>query len=101
MTWDRIDRRAVRLRATRFGETDFASASDSPAWTKLGAKRRAKSGGEAGIRTLGTTLRSYNGLANRRLRPLGHLTALSELFSHKHFPISGFLKRAWFLLDCA
>src|SRR6185369_2385465 len=31
-------------------------------------------GGEAGIRTLGTTLRSYNGLANRRLQPLGHLT---------------------------
>src|SRR3954454_14265383 len=64
----------VRLRATRFGETGFASASDSPARTKLGAKRRAKSGGEAGIRTLGTTLRSYNGLANRRLQPLGHLT---------------------------
>src|SRR5476649_2172929 len=62
--------------ARRFGATDFASASDSPAWTKLVAKRRAKSGGEAGIRTLGTTLRSYNGLANRRLRPLGHLTAI-------------------------
>ncbi len=36
---------------------------------------RAKVGGEAGIRTLGTTLRSYNGLANRRFRPLSHLTA--------------------------
>src|SRR3954466_12153869 len=36
--------------------------------------RRAKVGGEAGIRTLGTTFRSYNGLANRRLQPLGHLT---------------------------
>src|SRR5262245_14484660 len=32
-------------------------------------------GGEAGIRTLDTTFRSYNGLANRRLQPLGHLTA--------------------------
>jgi hypothetical protein len=32
-------------------------------------------GGEAGIRTLDTALRPYNGLANRRLRPLGHLTA--------------------------
>src|SRR3954470_21111254 len=74
MTWGRIERRAGRLRATRFGATAVASASDSPAWTKLGAKRRAKSGGEAGIRTLGTTLRSYNGLANRRLQPLGHLT---------------------------
>ena len=32
-------------------------------------------GGEAGIRTLGTGLSPYNGLANRRLQPLGHLTA--------------------------
>ena len=39
------------------------------------ANRVSEFGGEAGIRTLGTTLRSYNGLANRRLRPLGHLTA--------------------------
>ena len=31
-------------------------------------------GGEAGIRTLDTGLSPYNGLANRRLRPLGHLT---------------------------
>jgi hypothetical protein len=31
-------------------------------------------GGEAGIRTLGRALRPYNGLANRRLQPLGHLT---------------------------
>ena len=34
-----------------------------------------RSGGEAGIRTLGTGLSPYNGLANRRLQPLGHLTA--------------------------
>src|SRR5207248_8379211 len=31
-------------------------------------------GGEAGIRTLDTAFRPYNGLANRRLQPLGHLT---------------------------
>ena len=37
--------------------------------------RRAKVGGEAGIRTLGRGLSPYNGLANRRLQPLGHLTA--------------------------
>src|SRR3954470_21445649 len=36
---------------------------------------RATIGGEAGIRTLDTAFRPYNGLANRRLRPLGHLTA--------------------------
>src|SRR4029453_7743677 len=31
-------------------------------------------GGEAGIRTLDTGFGPYNGLANRRLQPLGHLT---------------------------
>jgi hypothetical protein len=36
-------------------------------WNKL-------TGGEAGIRTLDTAFRPYNGLANRRLQPLGHLT---------------------------
>ena len=36
-------------------------------------------GGEAGIRTLDTGLSPYNGLANRRLRPLGHLTAARKL----------------------
>src|SRR5262249_62151027 len=33
------------------------------------------SGGEEGIRTLDTGFGPYNGLANRRLQPLGHLTA--------------------------
>ena len=32
-------------------------------------------GGEGGIRTPGTSFGSYNGLANRRLQPLGHLSA--------------------------
>src|SRR5688500_1321784 len=36
-------------------------------------------GGEAGIRTLGRSLSPYNGLANRRLRPLGHLTAAPSI----------------------
>src|SRR6266496_945607 len=41
------------------------------------AKRSgAKIGGEAGIRTLGTGFSPYNGLANRRLQPLGHLTVM-------------------------
>jgi hypothetical protein len=35
-------------------------------------------GGEAGIRTLDTGFSPYNGLANRRLQPLGHLTAHSN-----------------------
>ena len=36
-------------------------------------------GGEAGIRTLGRVLKPYNGLANRRLKPLGHLTVTRTL----------------------
>jgi hypothetical protein len=35
-----------------------------------------KSGGEGGIRTLGTGVSPYNGLANRRIRPLCHLSVL-------------------------
>ena len=35
---------------------------------------QSEAGGEAGIRTLGTGFSPYNGLANRRLQPLGHLT---------------------------
>src|ERR1700679_2523148 len=31
-----------------------------------------KDGGAGGIRTLDTALQPYNGLANRRLQPLGH-----------------------------
>ncbi len=33
-------------------------------------------GGEGGIRTLDTGFGPYNGLANRRLQPLGHLSAV-------------------------
>ena len=36
-------------------------------------------GGEGGIRTLGTGVSPYNGLANRRIRPLCHLSGPNEL----------------------
>ena len=39
-----------------------------------GCGQNKTNGGEAGIRTLGRGLSPYNGLANRRLQPLGHLT---------------------------
>jgi hypothetical protein len=38
-----------------------------------------KFGGERGIRTPDTTFQSYNGLANRRLQPLGHLSYCLKL----------------------
>ncbi len=34
-------------------------------------------GGEGGIRTLGTGVSPYNGLANRRIRPLCHLSGVA------------------------
>ncbi len=38
-------------------------------------------GGETGIRTLDTAFQPYNGLANRRLQPLGHLSD-SAIIAH-------------------
>ena len=60
------------------GRGEAASACDGigPAnRSRERSERVAKVGGEEGIRTLGTAFRPYNGLANRRLQPLGHLTA--------------------------
>jgi hypothetical protein len=39
------------------------------------------SGGEGGIRTPGTGVSPYNGLANRRLQPLGHLSGDFQQFN--------------------
>ncbi len=47
-------------------------------------KTGQETGGEAGIRTLGRAFRPYNGLANRRLQPLGHLTADAKYTEHRH-----------------
>jgi hypothetical protein len=45
-------------------------------WRKLDAngqpQYQQEKSGAGGIRTLGTVLRPYNGLANHRLQPLGH-----------------------------
>jgi hypothetical protein len=38
-------------------------------------------GGEGGIRTLGTGVSPYNGLANRRIRPLCHLSGVRFLLA--------------------
>src|ERR1700704_2318299 len=41
--------------------------------------RRAKGGGAGGIRTLDRALQPYNGLANRRLQPLGHSSVRADM----------------------
>ena len=40
-------------------------------------KKNMDSGGEGGIRTPDRAVKPYNGLANRRLQPLGHLSAFA------------------------
>ena len=36
-------------------------------------------GGDGGIRTLDRALQPYNGLANRRLQPLGHISGRADM----------------------
>ena len=38
-----------------------------------------KDGGDGGIRTLDRALQPYNGLANRRLQPLGHVSSMADM----------------------
>src|SRR5438094_484644 len=42
-------------------------------------RSRAKGGGAGGIRTLDRALQPYNGLANRRLQPLGHSSVTADM----------------------
>ena len=41
-----------------------------------------RNGGEGGIRTPGTSFSRYNGLANRRIQPLCHLSAVHPVAYH-------------------
>jgi three-Cys-motif partner protein len=51
-----------------------SDAMPPKAWAKRLTHYKGN-GGEGGIRTLGTGVSPYNGLANRRIRPLCHLSA--------------------------
>ena len=44
-----------------------------PDWTQR------RDGGAGGIRTLDRALQPYNGLANRRLQPLGHSSGKADM----------------------
>ena len=54
----------------------------------LTLQKPASEGGEGGIRTLGTSLSSYNGLANRPFRPLRHLSVYrtAKISVKSHIP---------------
>src|SRR6478752_6912223 len=55
---------------------DFANTSARHARDEGGAKA---DGGAGGIRTLDRALQPYNGLANRRLQPLGHSSVGADM----------------------
>jgi hypothetical protein len=46
-------------------------------WSSV--SRLGKLGGDGGIRTLDRALQPYNGLANRRLQPLGHISGTADM----------------------
>jgi hypothetical protein len=54
--------------------SDFVGVFDT---TGCGVKQH--SGGAGGIRTLDRALQPYNGLANRRLQPLGHSSVGADM----------------------
>src|SRR5581483_2542638 len=47
---------------------------------------KARVGGDGGIRTLDRALQPYNGLANRRLQPLGHISGFNAYARHVGTP---------------
>ena len=68
--------RGARYRAFPNSKRGFSAFSST---SGRGLKRDTKggersAGGDGGIRTLDRALQPYNGLANRRLQPLGHIS---------------------------
>jgi hypothetical protein len=47
--------------------------------TYVSGPDKLKDGGDGGIRTLDRPLQAYNGLANRRLQPLGHISSQADM----------------------
>ena len=62
-----------RLSQVRFENRNYPTSEDR---TRFLEDTSGLSGGEGGIRTLDTGVSPYNGLANRRLQPLGHLSGV-------------------------
>jgi hypothetical protein len=76
---DRLERAGGRLGAVR-----WQRGFQPPAGLRLAPKNeiivyRKGDGGERGIRTLGKSLQTYGGLANRCLQPLGHLSSAMRM----------------------
>jgi hypothetical protein len=54
--------------------TDLGAGATAPQFVQLHHDVDEIVGGDGGIRTLDRPLQAYNGLANRRLQPLGHIS---------------------------
>ena len=50
-----------------------------PRWPATRSPSGRRGGGDGGIRTLDRALQPYNGLANRRLQPLGHISGKADM----------------------
>src|SRR3984885_11412997 len=61
-------------------------------------KQNRRDGGAGGIRTLDRALQPYNGLANRRLQPLGHVSRAKRraaTYARRLPPLQAPGARAW------
>jgi hypothetical protein len=81
-----IDRAPVRRRAALFRSLicvcrrqEILAKAIPRSGSDRSRGRHGKNGGAGGIRTLDRALQPYNGLANRRLQPLGHSSLTADM----------------------
>ncbi len=73
-----LERKTLRPLDNPFG-TGLSPMSQVRPVTYVFGPDKAKGGGAGGIRTLDRALQPYNGLANRRLQPLGHSSIRADM----------------------
>jgi hypothetical protein len=61
---------------------------------------KSASGGEGGIRTPDTGFGPYNGLANRRLQPLGHLSGVCRQQFTTYSQVNWHISRILICISC-
>ena len=59
--------------------TRLSPISEVRSVTDVSGLDKSEIGGDGGIRTLDRALQPYNGLANRRLQPLGHISGTADM----------------------
>jgi hypothetical protein len=69
----------IDRRQARFGMRLLPMSLVRPEIVDVLGVGQAKDGGAGGIRTLDRALQPYNGLANRRLQPLGHSSICADM----------------------